>query len=317
MSESPETRTRTTAELIADGRDALLAGEKARAQALLQMAVRDEPDNVEAWLWLSGTHSRPEEMAYCLHQVLEREPDHPQALEGLAWLAEKYPPAEPVPTMYEPSFEQPAPERAAHAPMAARQARVAPATSSLDLFEAGLHAAAFGALLGLLRLTTTLRPGTLLLVRGSEGSVGWGAALGLAATAALLHALAMLAAWSVLGLGIAQVRNDRPGDRYDSLVRAGVIVLPGYLTAVTLLIAAAGLGWGERRWIVLVFVVWALLIVTGIAVVRRFVASLDALRVSRSRRGAQVARITVPALIVALITHGLAGLAVQALLKAV
>src|SRR5687768_6903090 len=115
MPERPQIRTKTTAELIAEGRDALLAGEKARAQALLQMAVRDEPDNVEAWLWLSGTHTRPEEMAYCLHQVLEREPDHPQAQEGLAWLANKYPPAEPAGSTHEPAFEQAAPPaRAAH-----------------------------------------------------------------------------------------------------------------------------------------------------------------------------------------------------------
>ncbi|MDQ5850528.1 MAG: tetratricopeptide repeat protein, partial [Chloroflexota bacterium] len=84
------TRHTTTADLIAEGREALLAGDKARARALLEQAVEGAPDSVEAWLWLSGTHTAPDEMARCLRQVLALDPDNQQALEGLAWLAETY-----------------------------------------------------------------------------------------------------------------------------------------------------------------------------------------------------------------------------------
>src|SRR3712207_6332499 len=90
MATTTQTTRQTIDELVAEGRAALLAGEKARARSLLQIAVRDAPDNVEAWLWLSGTQSRPDEIAYCLSQVLRLDPDNQQAHEGLAWLAETF-----------------------------------------------------------------------------------------------------------------------------------------------------------------------------------------------------------------------------------
>ena len=58
-----QTRHTTTAGLIVEGRDALLAGDKMRARALLDRAVEGAHDSVEAWLWLRGTHTAPTEMA--------------------------------------------------------------------------------------------------------------------------------------------------------------------------------------------------------------------------------------------------------------
>src|SRR3954453_17606327 len=86
MSQPTEANQRPPAALIAEGRDALFAGERARARELLQAAVREDPDNAEAWLWLSGTHTAPSDMAFCLREALRLDPGNEQAREGLAWL---------------------------------------------------------------------------------------------------------------------------------------------------------------------------------------------------------------------------------------
>ena len=338
---------RTIAEMIAEGQAALLAGEKARAQALLRVAVRDAPDNVEAWLWLSGTHSRPDEMAYCLRQALEHDPHNQQALEGMAWIEETFGPLPPVDQPKDTGHQELRPAQAAPAepaalpapgrelsaaPFSSRQdsmAREAPASasraqaymrraaSSSALLEAALHVAAVGALLGLLRLTSAIRPGTLLLARQNQGVISVPAALGVALAAAALHGLALLAAWAILSRNISRSRNDRRGDAYDSLVRTAEIFAPGYLAAVALLAAASGLGWSERRWLPVVLFVWVLLGAAAALATRRFSHLLDLMRISPGRRAVVVARIVLPALLAAVIGLGIAGLAVQALLRGI
>ncbi len=309
------------AELVAEGRAALLAGEKARARSLLQIAIRDDPDNVEAWLWLSGTHTQPDEIAYCLRQVLARDPANPQAQEGLTWLAETFD-SEQIGREQLAAAAQPVVEPPAPAPLRVdRPVTTAPyaaqsAASGVALIEAGLHVAGVGALLGLLRLTASLRPGTLLLIRGAHGAIDLAASLGLAFGAALLHALALIVAWGLLGRSLSRARNDRRGDHFDSLLRAAHIFVPGYLILPALLLTAAGLGWSERRWMPLILAVWIMLLLSLIACGRRFAALVEAVRVSYDRRALQVARILVPAFLIALLGLGLAGLAVQALLRA-
>jgi hypothetical protein len=334
------------AELVAEGQAALLAGEKARAQALLRVAVRDAPDNVEAWLWLSGTHSRPEEMAYCLRQALDRDPHNEQALEGLAWIEETF---GPLPELDQPkNTGQPelrldparlTPMQLAAAPATARALNAASLSSrqtSIDhqthasralptthlaagasvLMDAALHVASVGALLGLLRLTGALRPETLLLARPNQGAIGVPAALGVALAAALLHGLALLAVWGILSRGVSRSRDDRRGDTYDSLVRTAEIFGPGYLAAVALLAAASGLAWSERRWLLVVLFVWAMLGAAAVLAMRRFWRLLDHMRISR-RRAAVAARILLPALLAAVAGLGIAGLIVQALLRVI
>lgn len=309
------------AELVAEGRAALLAGEKARAQRLLQLAIQDDPNNVEAWLWLSGTHTQPEEIAYCLRQVLARDPANSQALEGMAWLAETFDverlaPAETGPAV---EFSNAAPRQS---PTALRQpgARAGhnrqPAASGAALVEAGLHVGGVGALIGLLRLTASLRPGTLLLIRGTHGAIGLATALALALGAALLHALALLVVWMILGRSISRARNDRRGDHFDSLLQAAHVFIPAYLVLPALLLAASGLDWSERRWLPLAMAIWGILLLSLIACGRRFGALMAAVRLSYDRRAVQIARILVPAFLIALLGLGLAGLAVQALLRA-
>jgi hypothetical protein len=300
MTEASPTTSPSTASLIAEGSAALLTGQKARARSLLQIAVRDDPDNVEAWLWLSGTYTRPDEIAYCLRQVLARDPDNAQALEGLAWLAETFD--------FEPVSRQAPPKTEA-------VSRPAESDGGLVLIEMGLYVAGVGALLGLLRLASALRPGTLLLLRGDHGAISIGPALGLALASAVLHGLGLVFAWLVLGRNISRARGDRRGDLFDSLVHTAQVFAPGYLTLPALLLAAAGLGWSEQRWIPLAITVWLVLITAVIVGARRFVRTLDAVHVSREHRVVYAARIFVPALLIAMVGLGLSGIAVQALLR--
>ena len=336
-----------TADRIAEGRTALLDGEKARARVLLEAAVRDAPDNAEAWLWLSGAYADPKEMAHCLRQALLIEPGNTSAQEGLAWVEATFGPAATAPTVPElpsadattpppvqvatPLREQtPAPvrSRSINVPIvpgsqpAAEHVRartIAPAVPEGNhaLLEAGLHAASFGTLLGLLRLVGSLRPGTLLPIRGPDGLVGIPAAVGLALATALLHAAALLAAWMLLGYAIARVRTDRPGDRWDSLVQTGRIFVPGYLIAGALALAAASLSWSQQRWGTVVILIWGVLLVASALIGRRLLMLLGRPQVTPRLPLLKRLRIALPALLTAAAGLAIAGFVAQALLRVI
>jgi hypothetical protein len=324
MATTQQTR-QTATDLVAEGRQALLGGEKARARALLQIAVRDQPDNVEAWLWLSGTHTQHEQIEYCLRQVLAREPDNPQALEGLAWLDRTFattagtPAASPASTDGQTAnagvtAEGPASPRPATLPYT-RAGLPVETTSSLALVESTLHVVSVGAMIGLLRLLGAVRPGTLLLLRGSSGSLSLTRGLVIAAIVAALHALALLVIWVILGRTLSRQRNDRQGDLFDSLVRATTLLTPAYITGLALVLVAASVNFSERRWLPIVVTVWALLLGALALSLRRLRRLLDTMRVARRQRGVHVARILVPVLIAGILGIGLAGLAMQVLLR--
>ncbi len=322
----------TTADPVDEGRAALMAGDRARAQTLLQLAVRDDPDNIDAWLWLSGTQCEPDQIAYCLHQVLARDPSHPQAIEGLAWLAEtagRQPaealagvtPAPPGDGLESAPSQADAPAhsgstsgRGARYPTSIRQAE---ATGSAALAESALHVFSVGALFGLLRLTTTLRPGTLLLLRGREGTIGLPAAVAIALVAATLHGLALLIVWSILSRNLSRARNAQRGDHFDSFVRMGRVFIPGYAVSAALLLAAGALGWSEQRWLPVALAIWVTLLASAALIARRMLRLFDLVRVSTRRRATEVARIIVAPLIAAVLGLGLAGIVVQALLRGI
>ncbi len=75
--------------LTQQGISALKRGDKNRARSLLLEAVRSNPRDVQAWLWLSGAVYTDEERAYCLQQVLRLDPDNAPAAKGLARLVAK------------------------------------------------------------------------------------------------------------------------------------------------------------------------------------------------------------------------------------
>ncbi len=156
-----QTRTRNvvTADLLAEGRDALLAGDKPRARALFKAVLRTEPEHVEAWLWLGGAHSEQAEIERCLRRVLEIDPGNQQARDGLAWLAARQSSAPSAEALPESAAGPRTPRRQDHDTPRAVPPTPAPAPActglrrdSFALVEAALLVMGVGALLGLLRL---------------------------------------------------------------------------------------------------------------------------------------------------------------------
>jgi hypothetical protein len=76
----------TASELLAKGKLAATSGQKDVAREALGHVVEMEPDNEEAWLWLSGVASSLTQMRAALDRVLIINPNNQQAREGLAWV---------------------------------------------------------------------------------------------------------------------------------------------------------------------------------------------------------------------------------------
>ena len=74
---------------------ALKAGDRARARSLLGAAVRESPEDTQAWLWLSGAVERDEERIYCLRQVLQLDPGNQVASKGLVQILDRWTRAHP------------------------------------------------------------------------------------------------------------------------------------------------------------------------------------------------------------------------------
>lgn len=73
-------------ETTREGITALKHGDAVRARELLRQAVEENPDDLKAWLWLSGAVETDKERIECLQRVLELNPDHEAAKLGLAKL---------------------------------------------------------------------------------------------------------------------------------------------------------------------------------------------------------------------------------------
>ncbi|MEN9937427.1 MAG: hypothetical protein RLZZ387_4006 [Chloroflexota bacterium] len=65
------------------GIEAAREGNREEARNLFSLLTRQEPDNVQAWLWLAGVAEGPEQRRAALEQVLVYEPDNEMALKGL------------------------------------------------------------------------------------------------------------------------------------------------------------------------------------------------------------------------------------------
>lgn len=75
--------------LFQRGMAAARSGNKRLAAGLLTRAVRLDPHNEAAWLWLSGVLDDPHQVAFCLNSVLKLNPHNDRALRGLRWLEER------------------------------------------------------------------------------------------------------------------------------------------------------------------------------------------------------------------------------------
>ena len=73
-------------QLTQDGIAALKAGDKTRAQQLLMAALKENENDLHAWLWLSGAVENDIDRLECLQQVLRIDPAHALAAKGVAQL---------------------------------------------------------------------------------------------------------------------------------------------------------------------------------------------------------------------------------------
>jgi tetratricopeptide (TPR) repeat protein len=88
----------SSADLLREGAAALKAGDRAGAMSLLARAVRSDPRNELAWLYLAGAVSDLAQRRTCLERVLSLNPQNEAALRGLRSLTPAAPsPAAPVP----------------------------------------------------------------------------------------------------------------------------------------------------------------------------------------------------------------------------
>ena len=75
--------TDAVAVLLQQAIAAAKAGQLGQAQAQLRQVLAQDPDNVTAWLWLSGVVSHPLKREACLRKALELDPYHEAARKGL------------------------------------------------------------------------------------------------------------------------------------------------------------------------------------------------------------------------------------------
>ncbi|MFO7170296.1 MAG: hypothetical protein DIU80_019900, partial [Chloroflexota bacterium] len=104
-----------SAALTEQGAAALKAGDRARAQALLGEAIRLDPRNERAWLWMSGVVTSVAHRRQCLERVLAINPANEAARRGLANLGaagtqQAAPPAAQRPSSPPPASQPSAPQ---------------------------------------------------------------------------------------------------------------------------------------------------------------------------------------------------------------
>ncbi|WP_322511957.1 hypothetical protein [Chloroflexus sp.] len=74
-------------DLVERGIAAARGGQRRVAAGLLARALKLDPSDERAWLWLSGVVDDPAQRAFCLQAVLRINPNNPHARRGLAYLA--------------------------------------------------------------------------------------------------------------------------------------------------------------------------------------------------------------------------------------
>ncbi len=71
---------------VQQGIEALQNGDRAQARNLFGAAVRENPQDVSLWLWLSRAVDSDQEQAMCFQRVLRLDPNNQEAASGLARL---------------------------------------------------------------------------------------------------------------------------------------------------------------------------------------------------------------------------------------
>lgn len=89
--------------LLEAGKNSARNGDTAAARSYLTQVVERDPHNEQAWMWLSGVATEPEEQQICLENVLVINPYNAKARKGLEFLSVRTgipTQAPPVPTEY-------------------------------------------------------------------------------------------------------------------------------------------------------------------------------------------------------------------------
>src|SRR3990172_3328920 len=73
----------TSSDFTQKGIAAVQAGNLSLARQLLNAALAENPNDVQAWLWMSGIVHTPVEKRECLRRVLDIDPENPAARRGL------------------------------------------------------------------------------------------------------------------------------------------------------------------------------------------------------------------------------------------
>ena len=73
-------------EALYEGIAAVKSGDRAKARGLLSRVINERPNDVTAWLWMSGAVEIDEQRVHCIRRVLQIEPDNERALVASAQL---------------------------------------------------------------------------------------------------------------------------------------------------------------------------------------------------------------------------------------
>ncbi|WP_298819451.1 hypothetical protein [Chloroflexus sp.] len=115
-------------DLVERGIAAARGGQRRVAAGLLARALKLDPRDERAWLWLSGVVDDPAQRMFCLQAVLRINPNNPHARRGLAMLERQGAvAAQPV-----ANLEQPVAESVAETPSTPANTTVAGATPAHD-----------------------------------------------------------------------------------------------------------------------------------------------------------------------------------------
>jgi twitching motility two-component system response regulator PilG len=117
--------------LLQAGIAAAKKGDKAAARQVLTEAIRLDPNNELAWLWLSGVMELPHDTLRCLQRVLEINPNNTSAQAGLKWAQDRLgQSASPARPKTEPGKSRPETNRPA-APQTQKPATPIPQTNTV------------------------------------------------------------------------------------------------------------------------------------------------------------------------------------------
>lgn len=100
---SMNTMDAEVARLLEAGKNSARNGDTVSARSYLTQVVERDPHNEQAWLWLSGVATEPEEQQICLENVLVINPYNTRARQGLEFLSARTgiaTQAPPVPSEY-------------------------------------------------------------------------------------------------------------------------------------------------------------------------------------------------------------------------